>query len=48
VTLESTKAIKRELDDENDFGGRRKQPKKMMGKVIIDLTEDEPEAIALD
>jgi hypothetical protein len=50
VKLEGTHTttIKRELDDEKESGRPGKKPKKMIGKVTIDLTEDEPEAIALD
>jgi hypothetical protein len=43
--------IKRELDDDNKPGGQRKKPKKMIGKVTIDLTEDDESsepAIELD
>lgn len=42
------KAIKRELPDDDESDQPRKKPKKMIGKVIIDLTEDEPESIELD
>ncbi|TVY92398.1 hypothetical protein LAWI1_G002698 [Lachnellula willkommii] len=44
----SAPTIKHELDDEKESGSPRKKPKKMLGKVTIDLTEDEPEAIPLE
>ena len=42
------KPIKREINDEKESDTPRKKPKKMFGKITIDLTEDEPEAIVLD
>lgn len=51
MTLESpgnAKPMKREINDENEPGARRKRPKKMVGKITIDLTEDEPEVIELE